>query len=650
MADTDAVIRSDERRVVITANRTRATAPAGIYLEAQAEGFSVEDHHTDLRYRWSFDDPDTLYTRFDSNDLPWERVEDETGRTLGYSSNVAYGPHCSHVWFPAPDEFTAERARTGNTHVRNKVTVEVLSREMVLAGEAPVTATLDILVEDPEAVFPPIGTFCISPSGDFAGAPENAIKVATFEDAVAASKARRQSRVRFLFRRGEMHDATLKTSWMHPEQYTHMHGGAFGEGAPPVLGWTGEGFGLRAAAGEGESALWGLDMRGSYDPTRPEEMTEADTQPGLSLSRALFHTVWDCSLSGFSTALRVSKDLSNLVVGNVHVTSWFDYGFFAGTGLSHAGFCGVAIKQKLGTEIGKGKGDPVEGPRHANHGPWRCSQNVGPVSFNLCDFRSLNSWSGAIQPCVRLGGNGGKDYPLSSENNFDRCRAENGQMIGSGTFKGAAYPKHAVYDKIYQVLAHSGTGPLIGIGCSGMIIRNVVTVLADQPRLNGSYGVLVMRRDIEAGEPSNSEYPVRIYNSTFVDARSAQNDTSKAEGGLVPVHYESFAEEPAIPVVFENNLIYVPNRGLETWNAPEGYVPPEPLDLRVLWEVTFDGKRFAESPFDPLYATPPGTAALYAPLPGSSAYESAEGEVVAIDDFFGRIRGSRPSRGAVEPT
>ena len=638
------------RAVAITANRRAATAPAGIYFTATATGFDVDDPYADLRYKWSFDDAGNLYTRFDTDDLPWDGVEDESGAFLGYSSDVAYGPHCSHVWFPAPEEFAAERARTGSTGLRKTVTVEVLSRAMVEAGEPPVTATFDVFVEDPDAVFPPTTTFYISPSGDFAGAPATAPKVRSFEEAVAATK-RQTSRVRFLFNRGEMHDTTRRTSWDHSENYTHMHAGAYGTGAPPVLTGDGDSFGLRASSGAGEFAAWGFDMVGPYDPTDPENMTAKQTRQGFALNRALFYTVWDCKFAGWNTPMTGPPTLKNAVVGNVFITSWYEYGFYANTGISHVGFCGVAIKQALRTVGGEGKRDPAQGPRHPNHGPWRCSQNDGPVSFNLCDFRSLNSWSGRIQPCVRLGGNGNSDYPLAAKNSFDRCRAENGQMIGSGTYGGrTAYPKQAVYDKIYQVLLHDGGGEVMGFGCGGMTVRNVISVLVDQPRLVGGYGVFVKRRDEEVAHPSNADHPVEVYCNTFVDLRSPENDSSKGEGGLLPVDRESFELPPVpIPFAFDNNLLYVPNRGVGTWNAPEGYVPPEPLDRTVLWQVTFDGMRYGESPFDPLYATPPGTAATYAPLPGSPAVGAATEGLVAVDDFFGRVRGPKPSRGAVEP-
>ncbi|WP_299681673.1 hypothetical protein [uncultured Roseobacter sp.] len=58
------------------------------------------------------------------------------------------------------------------------------------------------------------------------------------------------------------------------------------------------------------------------------------------------------------------------------------------------------------------------------------------------------------------------------------------------------------------------------------------------------------------------------------------------------------------------------------------------------------------------YAHPPGTIALYSPLPGAGARGSARGDLIAAYDFLGRLRpgtwhpdapSGDPSRGAVEP-
>ena len=94
----------------ITANRRSGIAPAGIYFEAEATGFDVDNPYADLRYRWSFGDPGS-YSRLDGADLPWSNDRD-----------LAYGPHCSHV-FAAPGRY--------------RVRCEALSRGMALSGPLP---------------------------------------------------------------------------------------------------------------------------------------------------------------------------------------------------------------------------------------------------------------------------------------------------------------------------------------------------------------------------------------------------------------------------------------------------------------------------------------------------------------------------------
>jgi hypothetical protein len=420
-----------------------------------------------------------------------------------------------------------------------------------------------------------------------------------------------------------------------------MQAGAFGPGDDPVI--TSEEMMLRANKRSGEWAIWGLCFEGGYDSADPYSTTAL---PGRAINLRLsrFYTVWDCHLEGYNTPLSGAPGLSDAVIGNTTITSWHNYGFYGANGMSHVGFCGCAIRQKLGTVIERGKHEKAP-PFYADHGPWRCSRNAGPVSFNLFDVRSLNSWMGDIQPCIRLGGVGKGDAPFASHNNFDRIRAENGNCIGSGTYGGfTAYPKRAVYDKIYQVRAHDGgDGTAMSIGCGGMTIRNVVTVLADQPALAGRISKFVGRVDADRADPSNAKAPVRLYNCSFVDLRSPQNDSSKPPGFVI-ADSESFAEPPVpIQFRFENNLVYIPNR-------PDGDRSAEPLDLTVLWTVSYDGRRFGTTPFDALYAMKPDTAARYAPLPGSADYQSAKGDLVAVDDFYGRIRGPKASQGAMEPS
>ena len=599
-------------KLTIRPNRRAGIAPAGIYFEAEATGFDVPNPYADLRYVWSFDDPGS-YGRLAGSDMPWPN-----------DRNIAYGPHCSHV-------FSASG--------RYRVRCEALSREMALAGTPPVIAEIEVVISDANQVFPATSTICIAPDGNFEGAPEGALKVADFNAAVGAG--RRRENVRFLFRRGRRHDATSGgKSWAKPNTYRAMQAGAFGPGDDPII--TSADFALRARKTDGEIAIWGLRFEGGYDSADPYSV-DALAGSGITLRFSKFHTVWNCHIEGFNNNISGAPGLTDAVFGNLYVTSWHNYGFFANVGISHVGFCGCAILQKPGTVVGKGKHEK-QPPFHADHGPWRCSSNIGPVSFNLFDVRSLNSWMGDIQPCIRLGGRGEHDAPLAARNSFDRIRAENGSCIGSGTYGGfTAYPKRAVYDKIYQVRAHdAGDGTVMSMGCGGMTVRNVITVIANQPALAGRLSRFVRRTDADRADPSNADQPVRIFNCTFVDLRDAQNNSAKRPGFVV-ADTESFAAPPVpIPFRFENNLVYIPNR-------PDGDRSAEPLDLGVLWKVTYDGRRFGENPFDALYAISEDTAARYAPLPGSPAYEGANDDLVAVDDFFGHLRGPSPSRGAIEP-
>lgn len=614
------VVPSPTQTVVLSANRTTGTSPAGFFFSASAEesDFDVEDAYFDLRYKWTFSDPG-YYTRHDSTDLPWGKYYDvdglpvlvEDGSTpangtfLGNDKNVAYGPHVAHV-FDTPGIYT--------------VTCEVQKR-----GQASVWQTMQIVVEDPDAVFAGTNTVCVSTAGNFTGAPAGATQVTSYAAAMTAIESGPEKRV--LFRRGEAVGNTSAPS--RSGGFDKLQFGAFGSGTPPTYS---SGIRLEINA-DGETCLWGLDYSGPYDPTNPGSEPNTD---GTTLVKNGFKTVWDMSFRGGNKLIWVNEvDTENVVIGNVYGTEWHDYGIFAERNLGNFGCCGVFMKQNVDTLIGPVKrGDA---PAYQDHAPFRCSALIGPVCFNLMDLRSVGSWSGYFQPCLRVGRSPSYAGLNPEEASMDRIRAENGACLGTGNSGSDAYARKYVFDKVYNILMPDSRDTFCGPGVSGMHYRNIVMVIPNTPKLIGN-----LRYWVERTAPNNpdnnvdaaniGEYGVTLMNSTMIDLRS---DFTMSFDVDSMSDFAFFREE--------NNVVYTPNKSDPTSTSSE------PLDLTKMFEWTYPGVREVGEDFNSRFdiTGARGGSAFYTPQSGSNAYKTASGDYIAVDDFFGRVRDADTSKGAM---
>lgn len=618
--------------LTLSVNRRIGTAPAGFFLSAKASGFDVEDPYFDLRYKWSFGDPGH-YTRHDTADLPWGKyykvgdqavlIEDGTtpaGSTfLGNDKNVAFGPHVVHV-FEKPGRYT--------------ITCEVQKR-----GQASVQQTLQIEVEDPDVVFAGANTICVSASGDFTGAPAGAVQVRSFAQAMQRIRRSKSANQRVLFRRGERHATPTDRRERDPgaKNLPHrLHWGAFGTGGPPVYGPHNI---FLNAKPSGEACVWGLNYEGPYRASDPWGASPLG-KGGLSMKGAAFTTVWDCRLQGGKTLATISRGATDIVIANSYGTDWHDYGIFANRGIGRVGLAGVWLKQNDGAVIGgEGKGEK-QAPFYQDHAPFRCSSLSGPVAFNLCDLRSIGSWAGYYQPCLRIGRSPNGSGLLIEEAVMDRIRGENDGMLGTGNSGHIAYPRRYLWDKIYLVAANEagGTKSLFNLGVSGLCFRNVMVVLADTPRIGGGRIDHWIRRS-KSGKTRDDaligKLGVSLYNATLVDLRSPSNYQGKMKL-YDPANLDAFGF-----VRVENNIVHVPNR------KDPSETKDDPLSTAIMWHVTNTGLRYRDDPFAAIFATASDAAAYYRPEPGSAAFADASGPLVAVDDFFGRVRGAKTSRGAI---
>ena len=147
--------------------------------------------------------------------------------------------------------------------------------------------------------------------------------------------------------------------------------------------------------------------------------------------------------------------------------------------------------------------------------------------------------------------------------------------------------------------------------------------------------------------PENRVRPVAVYNVTFADLRRPEYArNSLLSGQASPLR--DFVDATDFDIPFENlylgnNAYYVPRIDVEPGGPPKD----TGFDLAPGFASPHIGQNW-EGVFDPIYATPPESTASFRPLPGSTVIGDATG-LAAIDDFYGRLRGPDPSRGALEP-
>ena len=216
---------------------------------------------------------------------------------------------------------------------------------------------------------------------------------------------------------------------------------------------------------------------------------------------------------------------------------------------------------------------------------------------------------------------------------MDRIRGENGGMLGTGNSGSDALPRRYLWDKVYSLVMPEG-GDVFSPAVSGMHYRNVLAVIAGTPKVGTGNLIYWIKRDTYSAvdKPDIKKFGVTLVNSTLVDLRS---------GFEMSIDMASMTQDYGF-VRMENNIISAPNKADKTETGDE------PLDTRPMWAPTNPGIRHESTTLQKEFAVSANTAAWYKPLAGSKAIGSAKGANVAVDDFFGKVRGSTTSRGAFD--
>ena len=180
-------------------------------------------------------------------------------------------------------------------------------------------------------------------------------------------------------------------------------------------------------------------------------------------------------------------------------------------------------------------------------------------------------------------------------------------------------------------------GNIFSPDVAGLHYRNVVVVIPGVPKVGTGNLVKWIVRDLPevkdaVDKPEMKQLGVTLMNSTLVDLRT---------GYEMSIDMASMTQDYGF-VRMENNIISAPNKTDRTETGDE------PLDTRPMWAPTNPGIRYESTTLQKEFAVSANTAAWYKPQSGSPAIGSAKGACVAVDDFFGKVRGTKTSRGAFD--
>lgn len=405
----------------------------------------------------------------------------------------------------------------------------------------------------------------------------------------------------------------------------------------------------------GDAVFQGLSFQGLWDSTT-ESGTDVTMLTPDSRNNAHF-LVDDCAFrgfkygcSGFAGQEAWAEDI--YIVHNSDFTDWVDFGVNPGLNTERAfAVLGCAIHQHEEALQGGRREMPAN-----RHGPIR-SANGRWSYVACCDLFSRNGWSGrggrADQACIR---------PLSSTDNtawscfhLERCAMEGGVTIVQITQNGTREVAGCNF-VMEKCLAVGTAGTLNGVVTqyTGLTFRNNIFIRPNTPSPGSSAWFSVFLRGYGADRMvlMNPDLPVECYNNTILNLL---DDTNRAGAALsldFPNEDLAFASFDVFSL--ENNAQATPNAPGQSRENPKLLALPfETVGGR--WRSRYRGLRYQDHGtgvgdllrMDTRFGTPDDTVSEPRPEPDSPLIDTAMG-TVAIDDFWGRIRGQRPDRGAIE--
>jgi len=616
--------------ITITRGPALAAAPFGVFFEVTGftgfnaagpgPGEAYDARYHDLYFMWNFDDD---YTYSAPQNVRPEHLS--AGRTTG--------PVVSHTY------------RTPGSYNPSVLIIEPATGKYCTAYLAD-----PLSVSDPNAAFPGTNTLYVDATDGGAGAPPGALILGSFDAAISAIKGQERNPKRIMLRRDQAYTFSgTNVGFGSGDLLPSLHiVAAPGSGARPVLNVTGQTIWYDAATSgiDKDFVVTDIALTGLWDAT---------TETGTALTFVLLGdnpptlVVLDkCYCSGFDMVFNnalsaVNGETSCKIFNDTTITNWREYGVFEGKAL-HTAFTGSSVVQ----DINARSGGPFDGTRN-QQGAFRSGNSYGNTIAQGSEFFSRAGWfeqgtsSGyfTVQDAFRY-----NSIPVAetAKLNIQGCYLEGGyDVLTIGHMnRGPGVAINGMVEKTTLVSAFSTTR-LALIEYGGTTLRNNLMVFADAPVTHPSFDPRdFVGVDAYGANPNNINSPIRVYNNTMINLRSAANYTGTE---IAATEYSEEGATTHADVLFANNVIHQPNLTSPItadaplnlvndgdWGAPyyNGYISDVFPTLQTQW------------------ANPADTLASFAPLLGSAALGDADNDPVAHDDFYGNSRPQYPSRGAFE--
>ncbi|MEM9636053.1 MAG: hypothetical protein AAGA94_00275 [Pseudomonadota bacterium] len=388
-------------------------------------------------------------------------------------------------------------------------------------------------------------TICLDPSGAFADAPLGAQQV-TGVSALQSAIWGASGPSRVLIARGQdIADFALNDTGGGNIRYV----GAFGSGPRPILRSNGISTMLDFyETSAPQLTITGLDCRGAWDATTETGRPLDAIRPFRSALQSL--AIWECGFDGFSMVNPTLNDTDFYVaaIGKTRITNWQDYGIYtAASPHAHYALIGCDIAQHM---------DAINHSQTERNG---MLNQQGPVRIagykamyiGASSFLSRGGWSGGNdQPCLRLNSVG----LTECDTVVDRATFEAGSVVIylTGANAGVAeQPGNHLFDKALVLAGGGKTGrEMVFANFGGSTFRNVICAMLDAPSFHGIAFNNCLDFTPDQNGSANLTTPVKVYNCTSLNTRSAAHDFGDSPALAGPSDFSDYT--------YENNVVHAP--------------------------------------------------------------------------------------------
>lgn len=522
------------------------------------------------------------------------------------------------------------------------------------------TASVSIVVADPDVAYAASNTICVNPvgDGDFAGAPPGARKIGV--DALLTTSPewlneQGGNAKRWLFKRGASFDVNLFLTSMDTQGITF---GSYGTaGQKPILNaigqpssdkspffWNG-GYPSHPQNLPPDIRFFGLNIRGNFDPTTMRSDRDSTGMAGTAIAAFgnVHMIVSECDFSGFMATTIYFDPVDQTFANRMHL----DDCTLSDFGGQYPIYCATTTAPDsaislTGCRVAQ---NPNAVDTDANtHGSSRATIRIDHAQHTHvrgCDFFHTDR----AQHCIKT-----PETPWSEGVivNIHSTAFEGGfgaVVLGGNTTTPTpgnglrrSSVQNVILDGLIYVGNHSSNQPFRSF-VTGVTIRNSIVSIPAIPTYMWSADSFIVLQSHGTFDPTVvGAAPIRIYNNTFrMDRTSGQNNSH-----VPPLVNDTYANGLFTNVTTDNNVIHMPNLDTPLTAAA-------PVSDTVLWTPRGLGRRDPDTlVLDSAYALPADAVKATRPLPGSAALGAALSGEVSYMDIRLKDRPEPPSQGAWE--